>query len=779
MAKTGRKRTTGKGAKPKLYKRSAVSYQHTLEVLLHLGKVTMEETAAQCYPGFGRHQLRNKKRQFYAWKAVRSTIEVKCARGSQLHCRDRSRGMGATLPAAAEEQLVQWTNCLHADEVPVTSLMLKLQAIESYGSCNLPHGAFAATWSWRNHFLRRHKLAILRRTRIGQTAPGDAVAFKMVPPSRANLATWIKDAWAELTQGVPRWTLNDWRKSAESIFGYTGCEKTLARTPGRREVIPVGIELITFMKDTRRDSEVLTAETVASFVHDEYREWLEGYVEVSNRVSLETHRAEEIARSRHEEKATHLAIHGKQRVTRNTAALLKKDREEDADSPPGERWESRALRHIGDTSDESMVDERDGEEEAEALSSESEHKANSRKVVKIFKRNNADWHKIRVIMTDKAVHEKDVLCEMFPQATQLLCQWHVVTWLKKQAAWLAKPVRKEVKALMSLLVYAKSDQEYEDAKGAMLEKIGGNEAHPLYKTFDENWDNSQDQWVSYKRGNVPHLTNNTNNRIESKWGKIKDVIKDTFTIDELVSTLITLQEYAEEQYIAEYNRVGGRPSGLNEDPELASLALQISEFALKLVSEEHALATGPDADYTVNIGSAATATVTSGRTASTYEVDTARSHCRCAFMKTCLLPCRHVMFVRSKCNYETVIPPMRFFSTRLIVHNKALSSSSKYIDAKALAEKIVDRIALQSTPTYRVALQWLQDFYEARNAGTVVGFTQREDTLFPRLSQVSSVGAARLSQMSLLRRGQVKYSVQVMVNNLVLKWKSRWARMIK
>ncbi|KAG6952149.1 hypothetical protein JG687_00013201 [Phytophthora cactorum] len=315
---------------------------------------------------------------------------------------------------------------------------------------------------------------------------------------------------------------------------------------------------------------------------------------VSNRVSLETHRTEEIDRSRHEEKATHLAIHGKQRVTRNTAALLKKDREEDADSPPGERWESRVLRHMfpastasadstddgndsdfeegknkfprdgtpdesdssesaftvkssGETADEIRVDGRDGEEEAEALSSgddyvdqssdeneeedssnndqseseehhriskalwesyaekrtvkdpmltkdvevlhraganvkgilrylrertESEHKANLRNVVEIFKTNNADWHKIRVIMTDKAVHEKDVLYQMFPQATQLLCQWHVVTWLKKQAARLAKLVSKEVKALMSLLVYATSDQEYEDAKGAMLEKIG-------------------------------------------------------------------------------------------------------------------------------------------------------------------------------------------------------------------------------------------------------------------------------------------------------------------
>ncbi|KAG3156926.1 hypothetical protein PC128_g21770 [Phytophthora cactorum] len=93
MAKIGRKRTTGKGAKPKLYKRSAVSYQHTLE-------------------------LRNKKRQFYAWKA------------------------------------------------PFKSRL------------------------W-------HKWVEILVSQV--RAAGVAEAFKMVPPSRANLATWIKDAWAELS----------------------------------------------------------------------------------------------------------------------------------------------------------------------------------------------------------------------------------------------------------------------------------------------------------------------------------------------------------------------------------------------------------------------------------------------------------------------------------------------------------------------------------------------------------------------------------------------------
>ncbi|KAL4087549.1 hypothetical protein PRIC1_013439 [Phytophthora ramorum] len=190
-----------------------------------------------------------------------------------------------------------------------------------------------------------------------------------------------------------------------------------------------------------------------------------------------------------------------------------------------------------------------------------EHKVNLRRVIEIFKKNNPGWDKARVFMTDKAMHEKPVLKEEIPQALQLLCQWHVVAWLKKQAARLASSVKKQVKAMMGLLVYARSKMEYNEARSTMKELLGGDEGHPLYQTFLDNWDNSQEEWVSYLRGNVPHLTNNTNNRIESKWGKIKDVIKGTCSIDELVTTLITLQEYAEDQYIAEYHRVGSRPRG--------------------------------------------------------------------------------------------------------------------------------------------------------------------------------------------------------------------------
>ncbi|KAG6945802.1 hypothetical protein JG688_00016372 [Phytophthora aleatoria] len=104
---------------------------------------------------------------------------------------------------------------------------------------------------------------------------------------------------------------------------------------------------------------------------------------------------------------------------------------------------------------------------------------NLRRVAEIFKANNPSWTKIRVVMTDKAVHEKNVLREMFPDARQLLCQCHVITWLKKQAARMAPAVKKEAKNLMRLLVSAKTKDEYEDAKGALLKHRGGDQPHPL------------------------------------------------------------------------------------------------------------------------------------------------------------------------------------------------------------------------------------------------------------------------------------------------------------
>ncbi|OWZ23469.1 hypothetical protein PHMEG_0001636 [Phytophthora megakarya] len=337
---------------------------------------------------------------------------------------------------------------------------------------------------------------------------------------------------------------------------------------------------------------------------------------------------------------------------------------------------------------------------------ESEHKVNLRRVIEIFKKNNAEWEKV------KAVHEKSVL----------------------------KEEKKELEALMSLLVYAKTAIEYDDARATLLEALSENAEHPLYNTF-------------------------------------MDVVKGSFSIDELVATLTTLQEYADEQYIAEYHRVGGRPSGLDHDPELASLAMQIGSFAFILVSERHVLATGPNTGYAVQLLAPGKEIVMNKSTGTTHKVDTEDSLSKSLQVylhgdvpaavsppdarakQAWFRDCRTInegdsdrWIAHSAVNdigvgdvgggglLQVAFPPLR--------KEKAVSTTTKYIQVKAVADKVVDGMVLQSTPTFSVALQGLEAFYAALTSGDVVNFASRQTRVFPGLSQVASVGGTTLSQLS-------------------------------
>ncbi|RLN96485.1 hypothetical protein BBJ28_00000638, partial [Nothophytophthora sp. Chile5] len=175
MARTGRTLTTGNGSRPKQYKHMAVSYDYKLQVLRFLDSSTMAATIAEFFSDLLLAQVKTKKRQIYAWKEAREVIETKCAHGARHHQRGRALGMGCMLSVEAEEQLVRWVKDLRADGAPVTGLMLKLQAQEVHQSSGASPGDFSASWSWRKHFLRRHRLSIRRRTREGQTTPENAV----------------------------------------------------------------------------------------------------------------------------------------------------------------------------------------------------------------------------------------------------------------------------------------------------------------------------------------------------------------------------------------------------------------------------------------------------------------------------------------------------------------------------------------------------------------------------------------------------------------------------
>ncbi|KAE9176296.1 hypothetical protein PF002_g28569 [Phytophthora fragariae] len=125
-----------------------------------------------------------------------------------------------------------------------------------------------------------------------------------------------------------------------------------------------------------------------------------------------------------------------------------------------------------------------------------EEKPNLAIAVATFNKNNPAWTKIRVVMTDKALHEKDVLADAWPKARQLLCKWHVETWLKKQCSRLGgvgKLETKQLKVIMKGLVNAESQQEYDDLKAAFLSTVGDDADNLLYKSFMTHWDTTTEE----------------------------------------------------------------------------------------------------------------------------------------------------------------------------------------------------------------------------------------------------------------------------------------------
>ncbi|ETM99555.1 hypothetical protein PPTG_18825 [Phytophthora nicotianae INRA-310] len=48
---------------------------------------------------------------------------------------------------------------------------------------------------------------------------------------------------------------------------------------------------------------------------------------------------------------------------------------------------------------------------------------------------------------------------------------------------------------------------------------------PFLKYFMRNWDSMKERWALYARSDVPHLGNHMNNRLESSWGHLKEVLK--------------------------------------------------------------------------------------------------------------------------------------------------------------------------------------------------------------------------------------------------------------
>ncbi|KAG3117595.1 hypothetical protein PI125_g3613 [Phytophthora idaei] len=108
---------------------------------------------------------------------------------------------------------------------------------------------------------------------------------------------------------------------------------------------------------------------------------------------------------------------------------------------------------------------------------------------------------------------------------------------------------------------------------------------------------------------------------------MKNVIMKSFLLDEVISTLMTLQEWAEDAYMGESNRVGSQPHIEGEDQEFSALAMQISSHSFEYVKTEYNFAISGDAHYTIDMSMPGQARLTRAATKETHRINTKVSFC--------------------------------------------------------------------------------------------------------------------------------------------------------
>jgi hypothetical protein len=110
----------------------------------------------------------------------------------------------------------------------------------------------------------------------------------------------------------------------------------------------------------------------------------------------------------------------------------------------------------------------------------------------------------------------------------LICHFHVLAYLEKvrhkpELGKLSEHDHLAIQNHIHRMVYSENDVQYEANKAALVgtcERMGALE-YVAY--LERNWFNCTEMWSLFTSAKLPHLKNQTKNRLESRFGKIKRV----------------------------------------------------------------------------------------------------------------------------------------------------------------------------------------------------------------------------------------------------------------
>lgn len=154
----------------------------------------------------------------------------------------------------------------------------------------------------------------------------------------------------------------------------------------------------------------------------------------------------------------------------------------------------------------------------------SEDAANIRAMTEIFQQYNEEWCKTVTIKADKDFTERNIFLQQFPQATLLICLFHVLKTFRREITservGITSAERYMVLEIVQRMAYSTNEEMYMKCYKELKET----KWTKVIEYFNSNWHEIREQWVNGFKDDSLTYQNRTNNRVESINQKLKSVI---------------------------------------------------------------------------------------------------------------------------------------------------------------------------------------------------------------------------------------------------------------
>jgi len=263
--------------------------------------------------------------------------------------------------------------------------------------------------------------------------------------------------------------------------------------------------------------------------------------------------------------------------------------------------------------------------------------------------SSIDTSVTQVIMVDKDIKMLHLLQSSFSTCAVLLCRFHVLRYIRKKIHGLcvASDVKNQLLALVSAMVYASSDADYDVA----FETLQQSSCCDFVSYFVANWHNCKDLWCLAFRKGLLTLGNNTNNRIENFNRQLKRTILPNLHLSEALRRLVNGSYSVSSDIGYRHKRELGTRMDARCDMLPGLFCSVLTNAALALVTSQHVkynelktemqFTTVGDDVYEVRC------------TGKVYAVSLICTRCTCSFYCNYCLPCSHIFMCR-----KSVSPPL-------------------------------------------------------------------------------------------------------------------------